>query len=273
MSLLPPDFELHDENDDPWYPSLTKSQTLLWTIYQETQAIVRKIAKGDPIYVYHLGDVTHGNHYPDKELVSSMMAHQVLIGIGNLAQWVIYPEVKGMFLVKGTGVHEFGRGSSTTLVANHLQEMAECPVHVVQHGLMKVGNLKLDLSHHGPSGGIREWTKGNVLRLYTRSLMLRELDRGRQPADIMARGHYHTYVPETVTIRRNGRTHRTHALILPSFSFMDSYARKVTQSRETVTVGMVLVEVVDYRVVAIYDKEPEFMQTFDLRKEVVVYDG
>ena len=84
----------------------------------------------------------------------------------------------------------------------------------------------------------------------------------------MARGHYHTDVNETVTIRRKGQTYRTEAMILPSFSFMDTYARKVTQSRESVTVGLVAFEVLDGKITMIYDQEPHFMRTFDLRKEV-----
>ena len=93
------------------------------------------------------------------------------------------------------------------------------------------------------------------------------LDSGTDAPDILARAHFHNYVTETVTIRRNGATHRTRAFILPSLSFITDYARKAAKSPSSVTVGFVVVEVIDGSIVKIYDESP-FIETYDMRKEI-----
>jgi hypothetical protein len=52
---------------------------------------------------------------------------------------------------------------------------------------------------------------------------------------------------------------------------LSDYARKVAKSPATLTVGMVVIEVVDGEIIKVYDESP-LIETFDLRKEIVIDD-
>ena len=258
---------LQDENDDPWIPQLTHTQEILWDVFQTCKKNVVSLAKKSPIYGWCIGDPTHGLHHMDKELVSTRTSDHIEIAISSLAEIVKLKNLKSFYMVKGTGSHEFGQGSATALIANFLETAFDKQIGYVNHALVKHDGLSFDLAHHGPGAGARNWLKGNILRLYTRSIMMDDLQAGREPPDLVVRAHFHNYVPETVKIRTNGHTHRTEAFILPSFSFLDDYARKVAKSPSSVTVGMVVVEVINGKIHEIHDGE-DFIQRFDLRKEI-----
>ena len=270
LALLPPDLVLLDENDDPWIPSLTASQEKIYEVFTRANENMLRLAGKDPVYVYHLGDVTHGNHHHDKELTSTRMSDHVEIAISNMSPFLHMKQVKCLLLIKGTGSHEFGQASSTVLVAKHLKELFKNKhVEAIGHALVRTEDgLLLDLAHHGPGAGVRNWTKGNVLRLYVRSMMVDLLQSGREVPNLVARAHFHQYTTETVNVRANGTTNKTEGLILPSFSFLDDYARKSAKSPGKVTVGCVIAEVVDGRIIKIHDEEPDWMETVELRKEI-----
>jgi hypothetical protein len=262
---MAPDVALEDERGGTWTPEQTASQEWLWSVFMTGIERARQIAGGSEIMAFHLGDVSHGNKFADKELVSSRMADQFEIGHRTLAAILDVPEVAGMYLIHGTGVHEFGLGSATSIVAKRLE--ASYPAKLigsVTHGAVRYGGLDLDLAHHGPPAGSRNWLQGNVLRLYVQSLMDDRITGGRRPPDILARGHYHQYAPEVVTRRAWGVTHRTWAYILPALCVLDDYARKVARSPQSLTSGMLMLEVAGGRIIA----EHELMQSIDLRTEV-----
>jgi hypothetical protein len=269
---MPLDLILQDENDDPWHPEPTESQILLDTVITQGIEFVIETANGCPVYVHHLGDVTHGAKHSDSELVSTRMSDHLEIAAANMSRWLKYKNVKYLGMYKGTGSHEYGQGSSTIVVAKWLGELYEDKsILCVAHANVLHQGVRFDLAHHGPGPGIRNWLKGNVLRLYTRSLMMDYLAQDKPVPDVMARAHFHRYVPETVKIRSDGITHKTRAFILPSFSFLSDYARKVAKSPATLTVGMVVIEVVDGEIIKVYDESP-LIETFDLRKEIVIDD-
>ena len=66
LALLPPNLVLIDESDDPWIPSLTASQEKIYEVFTRAIDNTLRLAGKDPIYVYHLGDLTHGNYHQDK---------------------------------------------------------------------------------------------------------------------------------------------------------------------------------------------------------------
>ena len=271
LSLLPPDLVLIDEQNEPWVPALTKSQEAIHRVWTRLKENVIAISGRDPVYAYHDGDITHGNHYPDKELVSTRMSDHIEIAITNMAEILKMPRLKSLILIAGTGVHEFGQGSSTYVVERALQPLfPEKQVKAIGHAKVNGHGVIFDFAHHGPHPGKRNWTRGNELRLYIRSLMMDDIQSGNIPPDMIARAHFHQYARETVDIRAGGSTYTTRGVVLPSLSFLDDYARKAARSPGKVTVGGILVHVYDGKIHHIYDQEPDFMETFDLRKEVIL---
>jgi hypothetical protein len=229
------------------------------------------LAEKDDIFVMHLGDATHGNHYGDKELVSTRLADHYAIAKDNMSFWLDEPQVKYLSMIKGTGVHEWGQGSTTAILADALKEKYRNKrIEMCGHSYLTAFGVDFDLAHHGPSPGIRNWLRGNVLRLYVRSLMMDDIMAGKRPPDIIVRGHFHDYVPETMKIRANGTTYKTEGIILPSFAMLDDYARKVAKSPGSVTFGIAAVEIINGRIYKIHDSEPEFMEKIDLRTRTEV---
>ncbi len=268
FGLMRPGIELPplDDQGELWSPEPTESQVWLWDCFQEHKAELIKFAGKDDIVVFYGGDVTHGDKYPDKEKVTVRRYDQLHIAVDNLSEIASLKNVKVMRLAKGTGSHVMGHGTAELIVARMLRENYKLDIGVAYHYLSEIQGTTWDIAHHGPGPGIREWTKGNVLRLYTESIMMAELMSGGKPPDVLLRWHYHRYVPKMPTIRSNGGTFTTIANICPSYCFIDDFARQVTKAVSKLTVGMLAYEIVDGKVRA----PQEFLSTIDLRKKEVL---
>lgn len=255
--------EDHEGNPDPWTPTPTKIQEYLWACYQKDIADVRALADGDRMIIVHNGDLTQGRKYPS-ELVSTREADQQLIAVANLRPWLEIPNVEAIRLTHGTGSHGFGESSMDYLVAEHLKLLApDKNIGSVRHGLLKVDGVRFDYAHHGPTPGIRQWTMGNQLRHYTRSLMNDEILRGRTPPRVVVRSHYHAYVRETVRVPMKDGEAVTDAFVTPSYCHLTEYATQATRSAYLIGCGLVACEVVDGKLREIYP----FTRCTDLRRE------
>ena len=116
----------------------------------------------------------------------------------------------------------------------------------MRHHELTIGSTTLDLAHHGPHPGSRNWTKGNVARLYLRSLMLDYLDLGQTPPTLVLRGHRHIYIPPiTERIYRNGTLYTSTLILLPPLCGISRFARQVTQSNPILTVGLLALELIN----------------------------
>lgn len=228
----------------PWTPSPTASQEYVWKCHEADRQTVLDLASGDDILLYHMGDLTHGNHWM-RELVSTRPADQFSIAAENLRPWLRSPNVRLARLIKGTAVHEFGEGSGAMAVADKLAGEFRADVQAVYHTLTDIRGVSFDLAHHGAPPGIRNWLKGNVLDWYVRSMMMDELQEGNDPAQVVWRGHFHNYVSRIVSLEARARTWETWACILPAYCLLDDHARKVARSPAAVTIGLVAAEVVD----------------------------
>lgn len=273
VALIPRGTRLIDLHGNTWYPSLGASNRKSCKIYERGIRNVLDLAAGDPIIAIHNGDFTHGDEHKDSELISTRNDDHVVIACADMGCLLAQEEVQEMILLSGTGVHELGQGTATELTAKILQgRYPDKRILHRGHARLQHGSLIFDVAHHGPSPGIRDWTSGDVLRYYTKPLMLSDLNHDSVPPDIVLRAHYHEYARGTVTIRRHGMIFETLALILPSYSFIGDYVRKIVRSPGWVTLGMIAVEVINGRVHHVYDQEPDFMETLDLRQEVDVLD-
>jgi hypothetical protein len=248
LGLLNPDTTLPSDDErghpEPWVPELTATQRWLWECYTEDLGLVRQLADGDPVIVVVVGDLTWGNRYPE-QTVSDNVADQALMAARCLEPWVTWPNLAHLRLIHGTQSHEFGRGAMPELVARLLGAGGALDVRAVRHSLLAVDRVEFDLAHHGTSPGIREWTRGNVLEYYTRSVMMGALMANENPPAGLVRGHYHDYVRRTVRMIAGNREAVTEAIVLPGYCGLTHYAVQATRSAYTLACGLVAWEIID----------------------------
>ncbi len=244
--LMPPDVQLLDSTGpEPrvWTPAQTAIQReWLWPNYPSDIAQVFDLAGKSEVTLVSTGDVTHGIRFGDA-LVSTRMADQITIAIANLLPWYQHRNLRRVFLVTGTAVHEMGEGSAPIIVADYLSKRYPKVQTVVRrHPRLNIDGRWADAAHHGPGAGRRIWLDGDELRRYTRDLMLREIIDGREPPDLLWRAHIHNGIlPERVRVGE----HVCEAWVQPSYCGMDDHALKVSRSAYTLTCGVTAAEVIE----------------------------
>jgi len=270
LGLMPPDVTLWDVDElgnyFPYRPVQTGVQQYLYGKFEGWLDDVGKLAGGIPVVVFVDGDLTHGTKHA-QGLVSAKVADHLTIAVGCIERILEIPNVAALRLISGTGWHEFHEGTSAVLAARELQAgYPEVDVACVHHSLFDVDGFTMDVAHHGPSVGIRNWLRGNVLRLYTLSLIRDCLDMGQEPPGAVIRGHRHRYAHETVRKIMPFSEYVTEAFVLPSFSGLSHHGRKVSQSRHLLGCGMLALVVEDGKLV---DTVP-LRHTVDLRTKEVL---
>jgi hypothetical protein len=271
LGLLAPETVLYEEDPAtremvPWSPSLGPTQRWLWPEYNADRRGVVDLANGDRIVLIHEGDMCQGGNGNPHELVSMRLADQIAIAAENLRPWFELPNLDRAIFIKGTAYHELGEGSAAMLVAAQLRAEYGKQIEVPYHADAMIDGVSFDLAHHGPPPGVRTWLRGNILRLYTQSLMDRALMEGQEPPRVLLRGHYHELTSEVVTRRARGRKWTTDAWICPAYCGIDEYARKVSKSPGDLTVGLLAFELVDGELRQTY----EFKRTIDYRTRIIV---
>jgi hypothetical protein len=247
--LLNPDTVLYEHDADgneleDYHPELNKIQQYIWDIYQAQIDYVKNFANGDDIIVVADGDLTAGNKHPSR-LVSDRPSDQVDIGASNMRPWyAINP--KAVKIIKGTGAHTFGYGSSEITITKQLKtEFPNVPIKFCDHALSTINEMPTDISHHGPTAGSRHWLKGNEARYYLRSEMEQEISAGHVPPRLYVRAHYHEDVEETLIIKANGKRYKSTIVILPSLCYIDDFADQAAKSPSRITHGMYVFEIID----------------------------
>jgi hypothetical protein len=236
----------HRKTGEKYYEPihLNELQRELWKYRGADIAAVKKLVGGDQLIVVDLGDQLGGQHRP-KEWVSTSLADQLAIGKANWDTWYQGEKVPdAVRMATGTASHDLGEGSGAQLMAAYLREKYQADAQAAYHHELRVGGLRIDIAHHGPGAGSRDWLKGNVLQLYTQSLMMEILNHKAEPPDIVLRGHYHTHVRRIVALDRDGDEYTTHARIVPPYCFLDDYATQAAQSPTYVTIGMLAIEII-----------------------------
>lgn len=243
LGLLSPKTILFDETEsgDPvaFTPALTATQKYLWELRTRNIRRVRVLKRKwsvDRVIYFHVGDATQGNAFRI-QLVHTAMSSQVIIAVANFKPLAgLVSEVR---FFEGTGVHTFKEGSGPQLIIQQLRgKHREVKFKVHRHAVHTIrGGPTVDSAHHGPGTGKRQWLKGNNLRRYLQSAMMDDLAMGQMPAAILLRAHVHDYKHERVEIRWLGKWVASDIFTLPAMCWMGEHARKVTQSRATISVG------------------------------------
>ena len=257
-----------DENGEvvgDYHPELNRIQKYLWKMYTSQIKAIGEYARGDDVIVVLNGDLTAGNKHAQM-LVSDRIADQIIIGEYNAYPWYdIKP--RAVRLIKGTGAHNFNFGTSEVLISKLLTATyPETSTKVSDHSLLTMAGMDVDISHHGPPPGSREWLKGNEARYYLRSLMMQEIVAGKKPPRLVVRGHYHEDIEEMLIVKANGNRFKSTLIITPSFTFIDEYARKVARSPSRITHGMIMIEIVDGEIL----RSVPMTKTLDIRTHEVI---
>lgn len=268
FGLLNPATELwdEDENGEPthlYHPEPTAMAKLAWKLHEEVTQTAKDVADGSPIHYQQLGDPTHGNVHSE-QTIGTRMADQIIIARDNVLPVYELPNLKTVRFIAGTGVHEFGEGSSTLLIAKWLKEKyPDIDTQPVFHGLYLIENLLIDASHHGPGQSKREWLKGNTARYYLKSIIDAHLKSGKRPPDLVLRGHIHQPVNEVITEWIYNQWFESRLVVCPPLSGLTEYARKVTQSAWEIIMGGVIFEIEKRRITDIHF----VTKTLDIRTE------
>lgn len=264
VGLLSPDVVLIRENDngdiEEWTPEPTTTQVELWKAYLDNIVQLREFAGRDEIVVLHCGDATQGDRY-NATIPDVTREDQRQIAVANLMPLVSLPNVRKARLVTGTPVHV--PEAAEARIAYQLGKDTGKDVRNHHHTRLDVDGVTFDVAHHGPFPGSRDWLKGNVARFHLRDRIQLDRRNGVEPATVYLYGHYHEWVFEMLTETWQGETRTHYLVILPSYSGLTSYARKVTRSVPFLTTGMGAFEIVD----GVLMPPKPFKQTWDLRSE------
>lgn len=249
LGLTNPETELRNKKS----PELNASQDFLWNdVYLPGIERTKELAGKDDIHVLFMGDITHGNKYISEQMTTKM-SDQISYAFYAMLPAIQLKNCKSFGMSIGTDSHVFGEGSAETLVADRLQErFTKVNIFVDFHGLLNVGGFLIDTAHHGPHPGNRNWLHGNIARLYLKSMMMDDLDNGDRPANLVLRGHYHSYTREWCSITRMGRTYESWIVIMPSLCLLGSYGHQATQSTYRLSPGMVAFEIIGDKLYDVY---------------------
>jgi len=249
------------------HPTLGPFQEYLWSYNLELIAAVRDFAAGDETAIFYVGDLTHGSRYIE-ELTAISADDQTQIGYWDLQPWLQLPALRTVRLFQGTCVHTFG-GSSEPIVTRQLRsDFPQIDIKTVAHSKLSIHGVSLDVTHHGPVPGYRQWLEGNAARYYLRDLMLKELSLGQTPPHVVIRAHRHTWIPEErLRLWRQDRTCESVLILLPAMCGLTAHARNVMQSPFILTLGCVALEILDGQVGRILP----LVRMLDIRtKEVIL---
>ena len=220
-------------------------QRRMWQWTQADLKEVRKLAGNDEIVFIEMGDMTQGNVFKD-DLAEASLSKQVWISFYNSKPWLDLPNVRRMRAVKGTGVHVWGEGSTETILTFMLQkEYPKKDIRISDHYLLNIDGFILDISHHGPGAGMRNWTRGNAFELYVKSILLDDLNALRIPPHVILRAHKHEFTYAHAIHQVNGRVWELPGFIVPPQCFIGSHAQKVMNSPSTMGVGTLALELIN----------------------------
>lgn len=247
-------------------PDMRPVQKRLWEWSEEDRAEVGKLAEGDEIMFLEMGDLTQGNRFTD-DLSETALAPQVIMAEWLMHPWLEMPNVRRVRIVKGTGVHVWGEGSTETILTRLLKhKYTDKSIEIASHYLLSVDGFLLDIAHHGPSAGVRNWTRGNVLRLYAQSILQDCIDLREPVPHALLRAHHHEFTYARAIHQTGVQVWELPAWITYPYCFIGSHAEKVIQSPGRMGVGTLALEVINGK---LYQWHP-FGHWVDLRAREVL---
>jgi len=254
---------LDDTGEDFVPVRLGKFQRYAHRLREQYLTNVIDMASGDETVHLHAGDLTQGKKYPAL-LMSDCDDDQCAIATANLGHAYRRLNPTHARIISGTAAHVgLGAASEKGVTRQLAAQFPQLDLRLLAHPLIDLDGVTFDAAHHGPSTGSREWLKGNVARYYLRSQMWWEFRQGKPPADVYIRAHYHEFVHEWLEETFHGQRFLSHLVVLPSWCGMSEFSRKVTRSKNYVTNGLVVFEVIPGDQIPV--RVHPLLKTLDLR--------
>jgi len=248
-----PEYHLNEDGEmvlvDKVQKPLNPTQQTLWKLYTDHIDELFYIVGDDKLGITHLGDAQQGTKYMDG-LVFNEEGQQTILVVNNWAPFFGYKK-KPDFIrhVWGTPSHRFGSNSIPMIIHRNLKMMyPRVDIKTYRHGLMELNGMLFDVAHKRAGPGIRNWTEGNVFRLYCQSLLEDELDDGNTPPVLVVGSHYHTRVEVVYVKFYQGMKHKITGIIVPSYQMMTNFAHDKTQSKHKLITGMAVVEIINGKI-------------------------
>ena len=274
--LMSPETKLPDDSiDDPdipieeveyYTPNLRAYQRFLWKLRERNLTNLTDLADGDEILYLHLGDITQGQKYAS-DWVTTRLGDQFLIALANHRPIMELPNLKAARYVEGTGSHVFGDGTSGGVVSGQLKvEYPDIDVQAIAHGLIDYYGFTIDIAHHGPGPGSRKWLEANIASYYLRDIMIKELLRGKTPAKLFLRAHFHAWAKGGWNVSIDSDDYWSWIALMPSMCGLNCYGRQATKSVHLITNGALCFEIVDGEIY----KTHRWTKTLDLRNSEVI---
>lgn len=264
IGLLNPATVLVKQNDDgsilEWQPEQTITQAWLWSVYMDGLGQLKEWAGVDEIIICHNGDITNGDRF-DSNIPETTREDQRIIACDNLRPYVELPNVKKIRLMTGTAVHV--PECAEARIAYRLREETGKDIESRHHARFSMGQDVIEVAHHGPYPGSRDWLMGNVAFLHLKDRVARDRRGNKPPARIYLYGHYHALVHACLKDRWHGQYCESDLVVIPSLCGLDDFARKVTKSAPVLEAGIVALEFIDGKLTDMRD----FVQEIDLRTE------
>lgn len=267
VGLLNPDTVLikADERGEicEWKPQQTTVHNWLWSVYMDSIQGLTDYAGDDEIIVIHNGDITNGDRY-NSNIPDTTLEDQRVIAVDNMLPLVELPNVKQAWLMTGTEVHV--PECAEARVAHTLRKTTGKNVNCAHHALFDMGADEIEVAHHGPFPGSRDWLRANVAFLHLKDRIYRDRRIGKVPARVYVYGHYHRLVYASVKDRWEGAVCENDLVVVPALSGLDSFARKVAKSPPVIEAGLVCLEFIDGHLSEITD----FVKEEDLRTRITL---
>lgn len=227
------------------HPDMRPIQKRLWAWSEEDRQNISKLAGKDEIAFLEMGDLTQGNRFTD-DLAETALAPQVIMSDWLMRPWLEMKSVKQAYVVKGTGVHVWGEGSTETILTQLLKNRyPKKSIKIASHYLLSIDGFLMDVAHHGASAGTRNWTRGNMLRLYSESILRDCLDLRQPVPHALLRAHYHEFTYARAIHQTGGSVWEFPAWITFPYCFIGSHGEKAVKSPNSMGVGTLAFEIIN----------------------------
>ena len=251
-----------DGEDEEWAPIPTSTQRYLWELLDEKLGEVASWAGGDEIILLHTGDATQGDRFGEAAIEGVTKSDQRKIAASNIAYICKrLPNVKKARLITGTLVHV--PDCAEARIAASLRQDTGLDVQSAHHERLNISGAVIEVAHHGPHPGTRDWTRGNVALYHLRSRIYEDRRQGVRPADAYIYGHFHQFVSVPHEDEWLNERRMLRLVVAPSMVGLGHFARKVAKSPAFITHGLVGYEIMNGGISQVV----AFKRTLDLRKE------
>lgn len=265
VGLLNPETVLIKADDygsvELWQPPRTKMNDWFWSVSCDCLDELVSYAGDDEIIIGHNGDIVNGDRY-DGNIPDTTREDQRTIAKDNLRPFIALPNVHTTWLVTGTAVHVIE--SAEARIAHDLSKETGKEIKTCHHGLFDFGQDEVEIAHHGPYPGSRDWLRGNVAFLHLKDRLYEERRHGGTPPRIYLYGHYHRRAYAADKDRWDGEVTHHELYVLPALSGLDDFSRKVARSPSKIQAGMIVLEFLDGKLNDIV----EMISDLDLRTKV-----